>query len=291
MFLKNSFQSVLLACAAIVLPLSLAMAAEPTRLVLRSGGSLPLTAVTLQGDKLVTIVAGEGYVLGQIFPLTGVDHVFGEKPPTYRPAIAMLLMGKPVEALKLLEPIVIEQRATAKIPGNFWLDAARAALVAYAVTGNTVKCSEIGKEISEATISQGIDPFVSLGKALLLPSSVKIEERAVALGDLTTDDLPADVCAYASLYRADLLNTIKRDSDTSKGRKQDLASLEAYLTIPCLFPSGSIILNSVAELKAAEFLVALERREEAVALLKSAVRGATGTSIAVDAQKRLETLQ
>ncbi len=288
---SHTLRTALLACAATTLPLSRAGAAEPIRIVFQNGRSVPISSVALQVDKLTITAAAEGFNPGQSFPLASADHVFGDKPAELNPGIALLLMGKPGDALKLLEPLVASQRITAKIPGNFWLDAARAALVAYAASGNTAKCAEIGKEISDATPAQGIDPFVSLGKALLLPSSTSAADREVALRDLTTDNLPADVCAYASFYRGNLLAGLKRDADPVKAARQNADALEAYLMVPCLYPAGGMILNSVAELKAAEFLVTLGRREEAVALLESSAREAAGTSVAVEAAKRLESLK
>ncbi len=288
---SHTFRSALLACAAATLPLSWASAAEPIRIVFQNGRAVPISAVALQGDKLTITAAADGFNAGQAFPLAMADHVFGDKPADLNPGVALLLMGQPADALKLLEPVVASQRITAKIPGNFWLEAARASLVAYAVSGNAAKCAEIGKEISDATPTQGIDPFVSLGKALLLPASASAEDRQIALGDLTTDNLPADVCAYASFYRGNLLSGLKRDSDPLKALKQNSDALEAYLMVPCLYPSGGMILNSVAELKAAEYLVTLDRREEAVAILNSSIRESTGTSVAVEAAKRLESLK
>ncbi len=237
--------------------------------------------MALQGDKLVVTAAVDGYLPGQAFPLTIADHIYGIKPAGLNPATALLLTGKSAEALKLLEPIVAEHRITAKIAGNFWVEAARAALVAYAVEGNAAKCTEIGKEISDATPAQGIDPFVSLGKALLMPTTAKVADKEVAFRDLTTGNLPADVAAYASYYRANLL----------KGAKRDAEALEAYLMVPGLYPSGSLILNAAAELNASELLVALNRREEAIALLNSSVRNSADTLLAVEANKRLESLK
>ena len=291
MFPSLSLRAVLMACATVTLPLSSLSAAEPICIVFQNGRAVPLAAVALQADKLVITAAADGFTVGQAFPLQAADHVFGEKPATLNPAIALVLMDKPQDALKLLEPIISEQRLTAKIPGNFWMEAARAALVAYAVAGDAAKCSEIGKEISEASSNQGSDPFVSLGKALQLPVATKADERGVALGDLTTDNLPADVCAYASFYRANLLSGLKRDAIPARALEQDVAALEAYLTVPCLFPSGGMILNGIAELKAAEFLVNLGRQEEAVALLKSSIRNGSGTLVAVAAEKRLVILK
>lgn len=282
MVLSSQFlRSALLVCAAIALPSMAAVAAEPLRIVLRNGRALPLSSVTLQGSNLSLTTPVEGFTAGQVIPLDLADHVYGDKPSEINPAIALLLMGKPSDALRLLEPIVSSQRLTAQIPGNFWLEAARAALVAYALEGNTTKCADIGKEISDATPSQGIDSFVSLGKALLMPATVKVADREVALRDLTTDNLPSDVCAYASFFRGNLLKAAKRDQE----------ALEAYLMVSCLFPTGGLILSGAAELNASDYLKASTRREEAVALLKSAISHTTGTLVVAEANKRLESLK
>lgn len=291
MFQSHTIRTALLAFAATLLPLPPVDAAEPIRVVFQNGRSVPISSVALQGSNLVVTSAADGFSPGQSFPLATADHIFGDRPAELGPAIALLLTEKPADALKLLEPILNSQQASAKIPGNFWLEAARAALVAYAVTGNTARCTEIGKEISDATPVQGIDPFVSLGKALQLPATTKQEDRETAFRDLTTDNLPAEVCAYAAFYRANLLQNSKRSADAAEAAKQDQAILEAYLIVPCLFPSGGMILNAVAELKASELLSALGRREEAVALLNSSIRQAAGTLVAEDANKRLESLK
>ena len=292
LFTSHTFRSALLACAAVTASLSAAGAAEPIRIVFQNGRAVDISAVAVQGEKLVITAAADGFSPGQSFGLETADHVFGEKPAELNPAIALLLMGKPAEALKLLEPIVVAHRATARIPGNFWLEAARAALVAHANVGATAKCNELGKEISDATPVQGSDPFIALGKALLIPPSSKIDERMMAFSDLTTDNLPADVCAYASFYRANLLKNAKRNPDAAAAAKQEQEILEAYLTVPCLFPSGGMILNAVAELEASAILNAFDgRREEAIALLTSSIRHSTGTLVTVEANKRLESLK
>ena len=279
--ISSQIRPALLVCAATVLSISGANAAEPIRVVFQNSRSLPLDAVALQGENLVVKTAADGFNPGQSFPLATADHIFGERPEGVNTGIALLLSGKPGDALKQLEPVVDSQRTSAKIPGNHWMEAAKAALIAYALEGNTAKCNEIGKEISDATPAQGIDPFVTLGKALLMPASAKVEARETALKDLSTDNLPADVCAYASFFRGNLL----------KGAKRTEEALEAYLAAPCLYPSGGMIINAAAEIQAAEILSGMNRREEAVALLGSAVRDATGTLLSAEANKRLESLK
>lgn len=257
-------------------------AADPARIVFQNGRSIPITAVTLQADKLVVTSAADGFNPGQSFPLLSADHIYGVRPPEVNQAVALLLTGKADEARKMLEPIVAQHRITAKISGNFWLEAARAYLVAQAVYGDATACTAIGREISDATPAQGIDPFVSLGKAILLPRlTTKYEDREVALRALTTNNLPADICAYASFYRGNVCMEEKHPAE----------ALESWLAVPCQFPSGGLIITAAAELKAADALTALGRREEALALVHSALRVSEGTVLAEEAKKRLETLK
>lgn len=277
--------------AALVLALPAADAAEPMRVVFQNGRSIPLSMLSLSGGKLVTTSAGDGFTQGQTIALEAIDHVYGEKPAEINPGIALLLMGKPADAQKLLEPVLSAQKVTASISGNYWVEAARAALVAYAVQGNSAQVTSIGKEISDATPEQGIDPFVLLGKALLQPGSARTAERDAALKELINDDQPADLCAYASYYRAELLREAKRSADAAEARKQDQGMLDAYLAIPCLYPTGGMILNGAAELKASEILASFGRREEAVALLNSCIRHSNGSLVVAEANKRLDSLK
>ncbi len=265
------------------LPHNVVLAADPINLVFENGRSIPLSAVTVQGETLKVSAPAEGFNPGQSFPLAAIDHVFGDKPSEIYAGIALLLMDKPDDAIKLLEPLIAAQSATAKIPGNFWMEAAQAVLVAYAIQGNTAKCTAIGKEISDATPAQGIDPFVTLGKALLLPSSASAKDREVALTDLLTDNLPADVSAYAAFYRAKLYASTKREEE----------ALDSYLTVSSVYPSGGLILNAAAELRASEILSAKgkDRREEAIALLNSSILHSAGTLVSAEANKRLESIK
>jgi len=272
--------------------MALSVADNVPQVVFQGGRTIPLSALALQGDKLVVKTAGDGYLVGQIFPLQSADHVYGDKPPGLNQGVALLLMGQTKEAQKLLEPIVAEHRASAKISGTLWLEAARALLVACAVNGDAGVCAALGKEISDATPAQGIDSFVTLGKALLLPASVKAEDRLVALRDLTIDTLPADVRAYACYFCGNLCKQEKRNPE----------ALEAYLTIPCVVPTGGMVLNAAAEIQAAELINALGRRDEAkellngrrdqaMVLLNTAIRDAPGTILVDEAHKRLDSLK
>jgi tetratricopeptide (TPR) repeat protein len=270
--------------AALALAVSLsAHAAEPARIVFQSGRSTPINNVILQGDKLVIKAATDFFNEGQVLSLQSADHVYGIKPPEINQALAMVLSDreKAKEARKLLDPVLVEHKITAKIPGNFWLEAAKVMLVIYALQSDNVSLTVIGKEISDATPEQGTDPFVALGKALMMSPLTKLEERASALADQTTDNLPSDVCAFAEFYRGELFRKENRDAE----------ALDCFLRVSCLYPSGGLILNAASEIKAADLLAAAGKPEEALALANSALRAATDTMLVDEANKRIQSLK
>ncbi len=278
MFLSRKL---LTTASALLLGLSMAHAQEAMRIVFQNGRSIPITAVSLQGEQFTVTAAVDGFNEGQTFGLIAADHVYGERPAQLNQGIALLLMSDESGALKLLEPILESQKFTAKIPGNFWVEAARAALIAHALSGDSAKCAELGPKISEATPAAGIDPFVNLSKVLLMPTSTAIEVSQSGFRDLTTDNLEADVCSFASFFRGDLYKRAKKEKD----------ALESYLNVTSLFPAGCTVVNAAAELYSAEILLKQNRREEAIALLKSAVTQSAGTALAEEANKRLERIK
>jgi len=275
------FPTARLACLFAASQLAVAAADNAPHVVFKGGHTIPLSALALQGDKLVVKTAGDGFNAGQIFPLISADHVYGDKPAAINQGIALLLMDKPKDAQKLLEPLIAEHRLSAKISGNFWLEAARALLVACALNGDARTCAALGKEISDTTPVQGMDSFVTLGKALLLPPSTKADDRLIALRDLTADTLPPETRAFAFFYYGSLCKKEKRAPE----------ALEAYLSVSGVVPTGGMVLNAAGEIQAADLLTALERREEATALLTSVARDAPGTILVDEAHKRLESIK
>ena len=266
--------SLLLAAAAV-------RAAIPTQLVLQKGRYIPISAVGLQGDKFVVKTATPEFPVGSVIPVATVDHVFGDKPVEINQAIALLLAGEPNDALRLLEPLLLQHKDTAKLPGNFWIESARAALVANALYRKAPACEALVKAISDATPAQGRDPMGELSTALLLPEATKIGERIDLLAALATDTQPADLCAYASYFSGELLKKAKREPE----------ALQAYLSVTCLYPSGGMIITGAAQFKAAEILAGMSRREEALALVTSALRRLKGTTLVEPATQLLQSLK
>lgn len=277
-----SFPIIRFSALALAVSLS-AHAADPVRIVLQNGKSTPISNVVLQGNNFVVKTLADGFAEGQVLSPQSVDHIYGVKPPEINQALAILLTDKEKakDARKLLDPVLAEHKHTAKIPGNFWLEAAKIMLVIYAIQADSKAFTDIGKEISDATPESGIDPFVALGKALMMSPLTKLEERDAALSEQTTDNLPADVCAFAEYFRGELFKKEKRDSQ----------ALECFLRVSCLYPSGGLILNAGSEIKAADLLAAAGKREEALALVNSALRSAAGTILVEEANKRIQSLK
>lgn len=256
-------------------------AQESPRIVFSNGRGIPVDALAIEGGKFVVKKDADGAASGQSFPLGAASHVSGEKPAAINQAIALVLTEKPKEALELLEPVLASQKASAAVPGNYWVEAARAALYANSLYNEPAKAEALGKAISDATPAQGNDPSIRLGKAMALPRSVKSTDRIGAFGDLVSDDLPAEISAIASYFRGKLQQTYEKEPE----------AFESFLTVGCIYPTGGIITTSAAELSAAEILNKRDRRDEALALLTSAARGAKGTAIGDEAAKRLESLK
>lgn len=239
--------------------------------------SIPVEKLSFANGKYVLKEAGDKKYPAGPFDAAWASHISGEEPSQIAEAVGLLLMNKPSDAIALLDPIMEQHQITSKVPGNFWIRAARAALVAHSVNRASSKCVEIGQAISDATPAAGDDPSVALSKAMLTPLTVKIDDRIGALEALANDASPAEVSAYASFFRGNLLKT---------ARKNDLA-LESYLSIPARFPTCGRVIIAAAELNAGELLAGLNRREEAVLCLEDAVREGKGTAVGAEAEKRI----
>lgn len=277
-----SFRMTALAATATLLSfVPASRAADPLRIVFKGGRSLPVDAITVENGQFKVLTAQDSFTAGQTFKTDLADYISGEKPEAINRGVAFILMDKPVEAIAQLESVLNSQKATATVQGNYWIEAARALLVAYARIGNNAKMEALGKDLADATPESGTDAGMLLAKAISLPPSTKLDERLNAFGDLLDDKNPVDVSAYAAFFRANALSKTKKEAD----------ALQGYLTVPCLYPTGGNVINGAAELFASEALVKQSRREEAVALLRAAMNDARGTAIADEAKKRLESLK
>ena len=271
--------SAILALALSALAAPLASAQDSISVVFTVSGvskSIPIDNLSFSADKFTVKTPGEGLPTVPL-NLAWASHVSGAEPPQIAEAVALLLMNKPSDALALLDPIMEKHQITAKVPGNYWIKAARAALVAHSINRATSKCAEIGKAISDATPVAGNDPSVALSNAMLTPLTVSIKDRIAVLASLANDSSPPEVSAYASFFRGNLLKTAKRNQE----------ALDAYLTVPAVYPTCGRVLIAAAELNAGELIATMNRRDEAVLYLQDAAREGKGTVVGAEAEKRI----
>lgn len=254
----------------------------PLRLVCLNGKSLPLAALQPQGNDFVVATTVPDFAQGQVLSAAVISHIEGERPKALNQAIALLLSRRAKEARQLLEPIYLSQLSVGKIPGNDWVEATRMLLLCHATMGDAKKCSELGKQIADATPQQGIDPFANLSKALLMPaSSSTAEDRIAAFQMVLTDDQPSSVRAFASYFLAEFFLNEKKSAD----------ALKCFYAVTNLYPFTNQIVCAAAQLKAAELIAAQNQRAEALVLVESAQLSATDTIIAEEAAKRLLSLK
>jgi tetratricopeptide (TPR) repeat protein len=254
---------------------------QPLRIVFQGGRTVSLEALKVEGDQFEVVAAEGDLTVGQKVPVSSAIHLFGDKPAAVNEGIALMLLGNSEKAIATLEPVLESQRVTASVPGNFWVESARAAVLAYANMANGPKVDGLLKELKAANKEKSTDTLADLAKVLMLPSATKIEQKVAAFDALINDVSPTDVAAYATYFKGEALKKAKRDVEAS----------ESYLVAPTLYPTGHGVLNGAAELSASEFLIRKNRVEEAVSLLNSAARSAPNTSVAAEAQKRLQTVK
>ncbi len=258
---------------------------EAARLVFLNGKSVPLDKVSVEGGKFVFKEAMEGIPPNTSYPLAAASHVSGEKPAAINKGIALILMEDYPEALKTLEPVLAAHKATASVPGNYWLPAARAMVLVYSLYNEPAKAEALGKDIADATPESGPDPITRLGQALALPLTVKFDERVAKLTEQISDTNPVEVSAYAAYFRGKLLRKI------AEAKRQEEA-LTSFLIVGCLYPAGGLVVVSAAEMQAADLIKTKpERKEEALSLLESAVRGGKGTAVGAAAIKARDSLK
>lgn len=262
---------------------------QPVMIAFRGGRTIPVSALSVANGMFVLKQAVENLPAGQTVPLDSAETVLGDKPIELMQATAFVLQQKPADALKLLEPILVENQATATVPGNFWVEAARSAIIAYAMINNEGKVRDLKQQLDKAN-GGSADPIGKVVAALSLKPSTKFELKEQAFSDAMLDSNPVDVIAFAAYFRGQLFESVK---DVNR-------ALESYFSIVNLYPTGNNVVNAAAHFRAGEMILVqptmdaeLQKlaRGEAIGLFKAAAADAKGTVFSEEAAKRLESLK
>lgn len=270
-------------CIAMIGMASAADEAEAPRLVFRSGitfRSVPVSALRAEGGNFVLTQAVDNLAANTQIPATSVLRVSGGEPEEITKATALMLTGAPGAAIKLLDPLLQSQRATATVPGNFWVNAARMKIVAAAMEGDAKTVDSTSTDLVN-TSKLTTDPTPSLGQIILESRLGKLEERLQRFDDFVNENRPPRINGLAQYLRADILAGFKRDKE----------ALDGFLTVPALNPTASAVVVAACEFRAAQLLTKMGRKAEAIASYEAIVGSVPGTALAEKSSEILKSLK
>lgn len=197
--------------------------AVPLRIVFQQGVAIPIDALELQGEELVTTREVSGTPAGTRIPLGDGIYVTGAKPAGTTNGLALLLENKPAEALAQLGPVLNSHLVTARTPGNFWVDTARIAAVAYSMNGDASGLQQVA-DILEST--QGAaDPMIAVAEELSKESIFTAEAKVERLLEKVNDANPTIVNALIYYFVGEL-----RRSQLQAGAAGDTGAAPAEAT-------------------------------------------------------------
>lgn len=249
------------------------------RLSLVGGRSLPLESVTYSKGVFTVTKADAGLNAGQTFDAKLAESISGDAPPALAKAEALLFLDDARGAIKLLEPILTSQKASAPVAGNFWVEAAHIAAVAYAVSGDAAKAKAVVSDIKDLVPGYS---GTTLGSLVDTLGSTKRDTKAQTLGSIAKDEGAPLASALATYFLGQELKLAKKNRE----------AIEAYLTVSSIFSDVSRTLNAASEFRAAELISMTSKgRDEGVKLFQAAAQDGPNTAIAEAAQKRLASAQ
>lgn len=254
---------------------------EVPRLVFRQGinfRSVPVTALRAEGGNFIVTQEADNVAANTQIAAASVLRVSGAEPAEITKATAMMLVGNPGAAVKQLAPLLDSQRATATVPGNFWVTAARLKVIAAAMDGDAKTVDAASTDLVN-TSKQTSDPAPTLAKIILETRTGKLDERLQQFDDFISDSRPPMINGLAQFLRGDLLAGFKKDKE----------ALDAFLSVPALNPTSSGAVVAGCEYRAALLQAKLGRKAEAIAAYEDVVAIVPGTVLAEKASQNLKS--
>ena len=262
-------------------------------LILKGGIVLPLDAVQIAEGRVTVAKDIPGFTTSQSFPAETVDRVAGAEPAAFRQAVAELLLGTPEHAIALVKPILEQQRPTAAMPGNFWVEAMRLNILAHALANRTSKLDELAKDLSQTAKKEASgDATAELAQLIIAPGANKGEARAKSFRSFVNELRPAELNGIALYFAADALGKARKDDD----------ALDAFISVQSLYPTAGPSVVAACEYRSAELILKLNRnpeqpetktssKSEALAGFQSAAEYGAGTAIAKLAEEKVKSLK
>ncbi len=261
--------------------------------ILKGGAVAPLDAIQIADGKITIIKEIPGFVPDQSYPVDIVDRIAGAEPLAFRKAVAEMLVGKPAEAINLLRPIVEQQRQTAAIPGNFWVEAMRLNMLANALAGRNSKIDEISRDMNQTAKKEAAgDSTAELARLIASPSNPKPEARVKDLS-LFANDLRSNELNGIALYiAADILAQAHKEEE----------ALDIFISVPAIYPTSGPSVVAACEYRTADLILRLNRnpeipdshtcsKSEAIVTFKSAAKYGEETVVEQLAGEKIKSLE
>lgn len=266
---------------------------ESQTVILKGGAVIPLDAVQIAEGKITVTKEVPGFVADQSYPAETIDRIGGAEPVAFRKAVAEMLVGNPVEAVRLVAPIIDQQRSTAAIPGNFWVEAMRISMLGNALAGRNSKVDEIARDLNQNGKKEAAgDSTAELARLICSPSNPKPDVRVKDLSLFANELRPAELNGIALYLAADILAKDHRDEQ----------ALDIFISVPAIYSTSGPSVVAACEYRTAELILRLNRnpeipdsktssKSEALAIYKSAAAYGADTAVAQLATEKIKSME
>ena len=174
--------------------------------VLKNGNTIPAKGLRREGEMLMNQVEIAGRPAETGYPVKDIDHLEIPEPPQLGKAEQDIVIGKPAEAIPLLDPLIAAYYPLRDIKGVYWGQASLLKSAALQALGKRDEATVLLTLLSEYTL----DPHISLtAKArlagLLAMGGKARAPQAITLADAiigSTDDSGALSEAWLAKGRA-----------------------------------------------------------------------------------------
>jgi hypothetical protein len=286
------------ALTGLILALSLACARaedddNSQTIIFKGGVVIPLDSVQIAEGRITITKDVPGFVRDQSYPLDTIDRIGGAEPLEFRKSVAEILVGNPLEAIKLLTPIIAQQRFFAAIPGNFWVEAMRLNMLANALAGRASKVDEIARDMNQTAKKEAAgDSTAELARMIASPINPKPDARAKDLSKFVNDLHSAELNGIALFLAADVLLKAHKDDE----------ALDIFISASSIYPTAGPSVVAACEFRTADLILRLNRtpeiqeskissKSEALATFKSAAKYGADTIIAQLAGEKIKSLE
>jgi tetratricopeptide (TPR) repeat protein len=252
-----------------------------SKIQLRDGTTLETDTVKGARDGYVSVnrELAPGVVAQIDYNPKMVEKIEFPENPRLKRAMQLIDLGRPAEALALINPVLADRQKLAAVRGN---DAAASAVIKVKALAG-LKREQEARQIIDQLTKNADDPEV------IRAALVEIMAVWARSGEYQKADNYYDKAIAESTNPQTIATAWCRKGDALLALEQYDAALLAYLRVPTLYSDQETVLPA-SLLGAAEAYLGLEDKTHAVAVLKKLIRGNPASPEAAKAKIELAKL-